>query len=208
MIKFNLNDKEYALTTEWEELTLGQWIKLQKLTEIKETFLIEIQFIVKAFDILCNVEDGELDDLSITQLNEMGNQIKILGNPSIQKTSEHLIIDGEDYVCNFNLDKITSGEYISIQLIQQGNTNSLEVLPQILSILIRPGKLINGEWKMDKFDANDIENRSIKLLNAKAIELLGCYDFFLSGIKNSEKIIPISLMDQQKEVPMMSEHQN
>jgi len=182
MITFKLNDNDYNLVTSWEEMTLGQWIKIQKLAQIKESFLIEEMYVFRLVDILCDVEEGELDDLSVGDINEFSKSFSFLEVDYKPDIITHVNLNGVDYVFNVNLNKLTSGEYISLKIVEGTNKNSLENIAKILAILIRPGyQNEKGEWVQHKFNAEEIEQRSFELQKMKVVDLLGGYSFFLSG---------------------------
>lgn len=184
---FELNDKTYSLCTGWEDLTLGQWIDIQRLYIMKETFDIEEIYFFKIMDILCNAKEGELDELPMEKVNEMSKELSFLDTNFTPEVIDHIHMNGVDYVFNTNLNKLTSGEYISIKMIEQHEKIEHERIAKILAILIRPGyKDVNGNWKQNKFNTEDLDQRAIDILDIKVTSVLGAYNFFLSGTETSK----------------------
>lgn len=160
--------------------------------------------------ILLNKREEEIDAIKLedmTELSEgMAPLIKELATfeDTPKKTIE---IGGITYVAQ-DMNSLDNGEYISLNLLKEKWGNSLDLLPELLAVLVRPGiKEIDPEtgaevWKIETFNKRDIQNLEwrAKLFSEEvpAVDLVPIATFFLTGNEKSEKIIPTSSLEQFK----------
>lgn len=194
MVKLVVNEKEYQMSSCWDELSWSKYIKILELESKKNLYITPILYTQNFIAILCGVEEEELDELELEQLSKLeeviinGFKPEELKDTAISK--DHFVINDITYAYyNANtINKITLGEQAWIETMknraEEGDTS---VIIKELAVLIRPAtKIITKEgremWKMDKFDADDVEERA-KLLenNLKIKDLLAINNFFLSS---------------------------
>jgi hypothetical protein len=73
MKDFRLNEKGYQMPTCWNDMDLKKYVELAKLEEAKESFGIPELYLLKVLEVLCGVEEGELDDLTLDLVNELSS---------------------------------------------------------------------------------------------------------------------------------------
>ncbi len=204
MKKFNLNDKEFQMPTDWNELTLRHYVELTKLEEQKADFLLGELYLLKVIEVLCEAEAGELDDLTIDMVGDLSNSVGFLQKEPDWKYTRSIKINDVDYVFPNDLNKLTMGEYISIKTLQENASTQAEAIPYIIAVILRPGKLVKNEesgketWVQDKFDANNIEYRKDLFLKQPVFDLMGPVSFFLNGNGTSIANIKDSIVEEQK----------
>lgn len=189
MRQFKIDDVEFSMTTEWSELTVKQYLQIAMVSDNKESYFIEELFMMRLLEVLCNVEEGGLDDLPIETLPQLTDNIKMLTTKPIWSNVTHFDLDGVIYVLVKDLNKLTTGEYISIKTIEGKYKNDpMGMIGAMLSILVRPGSVeIDPEtgkeiFKVEKFSSKNMEFRSkLFLEKGKAVDLVGMIDFFLTG---------------------------
>lgn len=187
MKEFKLNGKDYQMPTDWNEMTLAHYVELSKLEENKTKYLFGELYLLKVIETLCMSEAGDLDDLTLDTVNELTNLLAYLQNEPKWTNSKHIRIDEVDYVFPPDLNKLTMGEYISMKTLQEQSLTQSDAIPFILSVILRPGKLVKDEesgkenWVQDKFDANNIEFRKNLFLKQPVFDLMGPVTFFLNG---------------------------
>lgn len=149
--------KEIIIPTEWSDITLNEFIKISKLDI--EQYSDPIKYYIDILKIFGNesveefielIEEKDLINLTkhLDFLNKTPNKIDI-NKVNIDKTEYKLI----------NINEINLGEYISIEtLIEKDKLNSLEAIPTILSIILRP--------ENEEFNVNIINER-IELFKEK-----------------------------------------
>jgi len=179
---FKLNNVEYNLITSWDELMLDSYIKFAKLEKNKE-FLIPELHLLRLLEILSGCNEGDLDELSMTQYSELQADIEFLSEPPIERNEQHIVIDGIDYWFErgFN-ENISIGAYVSARTLIENTPDELEVISKIIAILLRKATLVDGVWKQVKFDPSKIYTDAEFLeKRLKAVDIIGHLNFFLNG---------------------------
>lgn len=203
MKQFKIREKEYQMPTDWSEVTLNIYVKLSELEERKSAFGIPELYLLKILEVLCNVEEGDLDELSLTMVNELVELVSFVQQEPVWNNVQHLEIEGIDYVFPDDLNNLTMGEYISIKTLQENNTTA-GIIPYILAIILRPGsKIVDTEtgkekWLQEKFSTANLEWRKELLLKQPVFNLLGPVSFFLSGSGTSTTNTKVSTPELQK----------
>lgn len=204
MKKINLNDKEFQMPTDWNELTLQHYVRLTKLEEQKAEFLFGELYLLKLIEVLCSAESGELDDLTIDMVSELSDSVGFLQKQPEWKNTRHIKIGDVDYVFPNDLNKLTMGEIISIKTLQESSPSQAEAIPYIIAVILRPGRLVKDEesgkesWVQDKFDANNIEYRKELFLQQPVFDLMGPVSFFLNGSGTSMTDTKVFTEEEQK----------
>jgi len=174
---------EINLPTCWEDITLETYVKIGKIEEIKDTFQFEELYLLRIIEILCGVEEGHIDEMTIEQIQEISKDLEFLQKQNSWNTKQTIEIDGEVYVFPKDMNRLTMGEYISIKTLQERIGSSVDSVPYILAVILRKGKLVNDKWVQTKFDVEELEERKNLFLKQPITYLLGAVDFFLGGKK-------------------------
>jgi hypothetical protein len=197
MIKLIVNENEYDMASNWDELSWSKYIKILELESKKSKYLSNLIYTQKFIAILCGINETILDDLEIEQLYKLEEIILKGFNPEELKNSivgiDHFTINNIDYsfYSQNTINKITLGEQAWIETMKsKTEEGDASTIIKELAVLIRPAtKIISKEgremWKMDKFDPEDVEVRA-KLLedNLNIKDLLAINSFFLSGVNS------------------------
>lgn len=187
MKNFRLNDKDYQAPENWEEMSLKLYVNVAKLEEKKSEYLLGELYLLKIVEALCDAEDGDLDDLTLEDVNDISQSIGFLKENYNWPNVKTIDIEGTTYVFPSDLNKLTMGEYISMKTFQENTQSQAEAIPYILAIILRPGRLITDEetgeekWVQDKFTANNIEYRKEIFMSQPVVKLMGPITFFLGG---------------------------
>lgn len=194
VMEINYTKVKINLPASLDELTLGQYLQYNKLSEnIKENdeSIANVLNTYKIIEVITGATEEEIDELLIEEVKDLSEKVStILKQTKFNENpSGHIVIDGVDYVAK-KMNEIDNGEYISLNILREQYTNDLDLLPKMLAILIRPGtKSFDAErgeevWTIEKFNRRDIENlelRANKLLEkGKAKDLVPIINFFLS----------------------------
>ncbi|RYY51483.1 MAG: hypothetical protein EOO06_00325 [Chitinophagaceae bacterium] len=191
METFIVNGKEFKMATKWDEITLRQYISICKLEENKELYPIPEYLGLKRIEILCNAQDGELDELPLSEWERINTGLNdLLNHKPEPRLVDHVNINGVDYSTKriTNLFELTSGEYISIKTIQKQSDSVYDTIHKVLAVLIRPAtknvdhETGKEEWVVEKFDTKNLEYRAELFLdNLNATISFTSLDFFLNG---------------------------
>lgn len=177
--------KSINVPTCWEDIKLSTYVDIAKLEEIKSQFQFEELYLLKVIELICGVDSGEIDDLTIEQVEEISTDLQFLQDQSTWKVQPTVEIDGDIYVFPKDMNKLTMGEYISVKTFQEKFNGSADAIPYILAIILRKGKLVNDKWIQTKFEIEELEQRKNLFLDQSIINLMGAVDFFLGGRKIS-----------------------
>jgi len=203
MKEFKIREKEYQMPTHWDDVTLDVYVRMAELEEKKEAFGIPELYLLKVLESLCSAEDGELDELTLDTVNELVSLIGYIQEEPNWVNTNHLVIDGVDYVFPNDLNKLTMGEYISIKTLQENNTTA-GIIPYILAIILRPGtKEVDTEtgkekWVQEKFSTANLEFRKELFMKQPVFNLMGPVTFFLNGKGISTTNTKDSIPEAQK----------
>jgi hypothetical protein len=193
MKTFVLNEKEINMTTEWNELSLGQYINFMKLNERKEKEeMVQDFYLLSLMEVLCKVDQNELDDLSLAEYQENLEAMKfLLDSPTVEDT-DVIEIDSVKYCLPQKFDSLSAGEYISIKTLQSRYENNIEGLPYLVAVILRPLKeeqvdVETGEkvYIQEKFDTKNLQWRA-DLFNDKLqiSKIMTAIGFFFNGNKS------------------------
>jgi hypothetical protein len=193
MKTFVLNEKEISMTTEWNELSLGQYINFMKLNERREKEeMVQDFYLLSLMEVLCKVNENELDDLSLGEYQENLEAMKfLLDTPTVEDT-DVIEIDGVKYCLPQKFDSLSAGEYISIKTLQSRYENNIEGLPYLVAVILRPLKeeqvdAETGEkvYIQEKFDTKNLQWRA-DLFNDKLqiSKIMTAIGFFFNGNKS------------------------
>jgi hypothetical protein len=196
---FTIEEREYRMPTEWNDVTLDVYVRMAELEERREAFGLPELYLLKVLECLCSAEDGDLDELTLDTVNELVALIGYIQEEPTWTNTNHLVIDEVDYVFPNDLNKLTMGEYISIKTLQENNTTA-GIIPYILAIILRPGtKEVDVEmgkerWVQEKFSTANLEFRKELFMKQPVFNLMGPVTFFLNGkgisTTNTKDFIP------------------
>lgn len=204
MKQFKLNEREYEMPTSWDEMSLSKYVELAKLEELKENFGMPELYLLKVIEALCGAEGGDLDDLTLDMVNELSREVNYLQEQPVWSNSNHIEIEGQDYVFPEDLNKLTMGEYISIKTLQEQQTTQADLIPWLLAVILRPGKKEYNEetkkefWKQDRFNVANLDFRKELFLKQPVFNLMGPVTFFLNGNETYMTSIKDSIPEAQK----------
>lgn len=178
----------------WDDLTLKQYLDFTKVAETVKEDDSSIENTLRTYklvEILTGLSEEELDQLSISDMNDLSGSIAhiITDFKFNNEPSNHFNIEGIDYVAK-NTQDLDNGEYITLNILKEQHTDIYEFAPLLLSVLIRPGKMTYDAerkeeiWEVEKFNRRDINNMQLRadlfMEKAKAKDVIPVLNFFLS----------------------------
>lgn len=203
MKTFKINDKEFNLKNNYEEWTIETYIKFNRLSDQHQVLQLEDLYFLKLLEILCDVESGDLDDMTLEDFTEITKELVYLGeSPKFDEKTPYYNIDGVTYVIPRNFNLLTAGEKISIDTLNN-EREQYDAWLNILSILVRPGTEFKDPetgksiWIRNKFDANNLEYRKSLFKKAPFLLFYPVVTFFLYGNKISLNNIQDSIQEKK-----------
>ena len=176
----------------WGDITLAQFLKLQKLDmdKDKDDYIFKFAAIVHGYDY------DEFERLPLSFVNECMQEIQPLldKSPKAEKINSHtLILNGKTYTIT---DELSLSQYIDFQAIFKDYQNNMA---EFLSILLLP----EGKQYNDGYSKEDV----IKDIEAMSIETaMGLSRFFfrkwkrslLSSLTYSQRILTARMIKERK----------
>lgn len=153
-----LMKKEILIPQNWSDVTLGEFIKLSELDI--NLFNNDIEYYIRMLIIFGNDDLEDIKEfIKISDISDIVNQMSFLNTKPQQLDLKSVMIDDVEYHLSENLNKLTVGEYISIEsLIEKGKLTTISAIPVILSVILRP--------KGEEFNS-DLVNSRIELFKEK-----------------------------------------
>ena len=189
MNTIKLNNKSIELIEGWHEITLGKYIDIIKLHNIKDT-LIEEEFLLKLLSIISSLTEEEANNLYPEDMKIFEKYI-VKNKFSLANFEKQKCLD-----FNFNSTpyttvlpkKLTMGELISIKLLEKNSVDLLDSWLNLISILVRPATVSTDEFGEEirtpnKFEGNEdlLIKRKEMFKNIPAVNALWIIEAFQSG---------------------------
>ena len=195
MVQFNFQDKVYNLTTTWDEITLGQFIKINKIQQTNSLIkLSEETLAQQLLEALTNSETGEFDEMFYRQLTSLTPYIIELQNDAAAFNSktfltgvDHWNIDGILYSYKQDPNDLSAGEVSDLKHYIANKANEWDYLADIATILIRPATeevTPSGmKWyKLTKRNTNSHNYDKKIIMNMWLGDITRVVGFFFSGL--------------------------
>lgn len=193
MKQFKIENKDYSIKSEWNELTVADFITIEKHKRNKQLFEHDEFWAIRLFELLttsngAEINEGELDNLKLSDLTDVLGSLNFLKEPFKSELNRFIEIEGEKWAFPERLEDLTTGEYISIKTIQESGGDDLDILINTLSVILR--KCVEdaeGNIIIENFNPKKMEEKKAIILKGSAIKIVGYLDFFFSGKMNSTK---------------------
>lgn len=188
MKTFKVGDNEYKVPNSWEDMTLENYIDFFNFQDSNKDREIDDLYMIEVFEMLSDCD--RVLDIPINELKDLLGELLFLSDTPKLNENKTILIDGKLYGC-VDLNKMTTGEYISIKTLMGSEKTVLNGLPKLLSIIIRPAEEVidseTGEKKLkiEKFSVDNLTWRAEKLKELKVVDVLHWISFFLTGREES-----------------------
>ena len=178
----------FNIKESWDEVYLGDFLKLMDLIQIKDKLNIE-DFFTQMLCIISDVNKDDLLEIPVSELNKLSAYFNLFTDLNLKtEVPEYILLGDVIYVPKKNMSNLTVHETVLLNTIREKSKNNTEVFLGMLTILIRRGyqKEVDGKNKYFQYKINDDdieESRKIfpeKMPSSVSIPLL---HFFLSGMK-------------------------
>lgn len=184
MHTYKCNDKEFNFPESWEEVDLKTYIKLAKLEESKSEYKYGELYLLKLIEALSSAEEGDIDDLSIDQINELSPKLLFIKESPNLSTEKHFYIGDKLYAAPEDFKTLSIGEFISIKTYHEAFPNVWDACPWILAILWRPAEKVFDEErgveviKRESFKTDNLEFRKNLFMDQPAVKIVQSLLFF------------------------------
>ena len=167
--------KEYELPSNWDEITLDDFIRL---FSIDRTDLNPLEVSVKTIEVLVGINEEILLMMKSSDFELLATELSFTTRDVEPVNVEFVTIGGEEYYIKKDFNQLTMGEIISIETILEGAENNIfKVMDKLLCIFLRKKKE-NG--KLETFKGEFME-RATLFRKTPVSQIYNIFNFFLVG---------------------------
>jgi hypothetical protein len=179
MIKVNveIDDEvmEYTLPDNWDEVTIGDFIKL---FSFEREGLNSVELSVKIINVLTDIDEDLIMMMNVSDFERLAEVFSFTAKDLKPTNVSSIELEGETYYLKNDFSKLTMGEIISIEtLLQSADGNLFKVMDKLLCIFLRKKKE-NGKLEAFKGEFMD---RTELFRNAPITKVYNVFSFFLTG---------------------------
>lgn len=159
-----VNFGNWNVPTCWEEVTLGQLVRVDKERALEEPSLVRIVAILAGRDV------AEVEQLPVEFVNSLLAKMEFIREAPSIEPSCRVEIGGEVYQVNPE-EKLRFGEFVAVDSIKDGD------IAKILAVVCRkPGELYDS-----RFENEVLESRIAMFEGAPCTKVLPLFAFFLES---------------------------
>jgi len=175
ILKKGKKKTKYTIPTQWNELTLGRYMRLMKVLKSDEK-IHEIEKIVRILNCLTDVPKRDFYGLDMKSINRLSNHLtEFLNTEAEQELTTFITINDIEYGFHPKLVDMTLGEFVDLETYMKDINENLHL---IMSVLYRPVIAKEGDtYAIEDYEPNeDVANLFKKELTLK--EFNGASVFF------------------------------
>lgn len=175
----------------WNNLTLGQFQEIHKLTQ--DNSLDEIEKTCRTISILYGKTEAEVDDMDMAEFNKLASELKFLTAEHIPgKPVKSFRVGVNKYAINYKPTSLKYRQYVEILHYSE---RPIENMHLILASLVNPVKF--GIKRKNKVD--DHERISLEMQNAPLLAVYHAAVFFCKLFRDLIKHIQDYLIKEMTE---------
>jgi hypothetical protein len=182
---FEINNKDYNLPQDWNEVNLEKFERIVKHSGILSEYKSKILYAIEMFGILLDAPIDEIKKLDRKSYDILAENCEWATKEVVSSKRREWQFDGETWRSFDELNKLTMGDSISLELMIN-ESNEQNLLTNILPILIRKEKKVTRGDKeitiLEDFDAESYEEtKQLFRKNIMVSDVIWLKDFFLNG---------------------------
>lgn len=176
-----INKVEKEIPESYEDVSIAMY---KRIVEIKDIITEDLNNTQKTAALLSKILDIGIKEIyltTVTEFNKAVEALAFLNEPIKPKELKTLTIEGDTYFIKKDLETLSVGEMISLEIYIQQNPTFIEMLAPSIALMLGR-KLDNGE--LEEFDADRFA-LFISLIEQKVsiTEAFGVAGFFLTSGK-------------------------
>ena len=178
----------------WHEISIGKFPLIYDIVRDKEIDAIDRE--IRVISIITDIPVAEVERIRIDQLKELIKSVNFIFHMEFPKAVEVFKHNGFRWIVNYDISKLSAGEFISLAKLTESEESIIANLPQLVAMFVKPYKLSWLKYKEVEMDYKErVEH--IKSMNVGIVYPL-CV-FFCKLIENLYPTIEDYLVNQMKE---------
>lgn len=144
---------QITLPSNWNYIKLDKFPHLYDI--LKDDSLDGIDKKLRVISILSDVPVIDLENLSLDQLKQISNKIDYIFSFEFKKPVETFVHKGYVWKINYDVSKISGGDFLSLSKLSATEDDVINNLPKIVAIFCKPYK---RKWfKLHKADIDNAD---------------------------------------------------
>jgi len=144
MITIELEGKEYKMPESWDEVNVGLFEEITKMATLLPEYKSEVQYTIDMFSVLTGAPIDSLSRMTRKGFEDLAKATEWVNEEVKSSEKEIWEFDGVEYMPVKNLDSLTMGDSVSLELMIK-ESNEATILANILPILVRRVKKLKGD---------------------------------------------------------------
>lgn len=198
-------NKELKIRNEWTDITILQFIQIQDIMLSKD--IDDIDRTAGLVGILLDKEVDEVLKLDIKLFNAACGYLNFLSTTPEKKLEKIYVIDGITFTLNYNMNNISTGQYLDLIHLSQQPMG--EIIHKFLSLILIPSKekktILGKKYIQEEFGSYDVEHVAEIILNKLSIaDGYSMMVFFCKLFENLTVATTHYLVKETKKLILMS----
>jgi len=177
MIEINFDidgvKKEITLPSDYEEMTVGQYMALNAIDFKDKT---EIEIIVETISLFGDISVDEVYMIPVQQFNEIVEAFKYTNDAIDKKDIDSIKVGDDVYYLKSDFTSLNLGETISIDMIMKSEKNVNKSISKLLCVFLRKKR---SDGNLEEFN-NSFMSREDDFKDIIITEVYQLMSFFLT----------------------------
>ena len=190
------------LPTSWHDISIEKFPLIYDIVRDKEIDPIDRE--IRVISILADITVAEVEKIRIDQLKELIKAVNFIFKMEFPKSVEMFKYNGFRWIVNYDITKLSAGDFISLSKLTESEESIIGNLPQLVAMFVKPYKL---KWfKLKEVEMDYVEKvQHIKSMNVGIVYPL-CV-FFCKVIEGLYPHIEDYLVKQMSEARKTMENE-
>ena len=183
-----------TLPTSWHDISIDKFPLIYDIVRDKDINPIDRE--IRVISIIADIPVAEVERIRIDQLKELIKSVNFIFKMDFPKAVEMFKHNGYRWVVNYDVTKLSAGDFISLSKLTESEDSIIGNLPQLVGMFVKPYKLKWLKLKEIEMEYSD-KVEHIKSMNVGIVYPL-CV-FFCNVIKGLQPHIEDYLVKQMSE---------
>ncbi|MEY2868304.1 MAG: hypothetical protein RIR01_733, partial [Bacteroidota bacterium] len=127
------------LPTSWHDISIEKFPLIYDIVRDKEIDPIDRE--IRVISILADITVAEVEKIRIDQLKELIKAVNFIFKMEFPKSVEMFKHNGFRWVVNYDITKLSAGDFISLSKLTESEESIIGNLPQLVAMFVKPYKL-------------------------------------------------------------------